>query len=108
MSDKPLRNHCTYRIKPGKEAEFLGYLEKHWPTLVKAGLATDEPATVLRCTTKDKSVVFVELFAWKTAQGPRIAHETPEVMQVWEPMGALCTDMEFNEYEPVKMAYASR
>jgi len=103
---KPLANHCTYRIKPGKEDEFLGLLEKHWPTLRKAGLATSEPAQVLRAKTRDGKTVFYELFSWTDENGPRIAHETPAIMQVWEPMGALCDDMEFNSYEPVKMSFA--
>ena len=103
---KPVHVHCTYRVKPGKEAEFLVYLEKHWPTLQKAGLSTDDPPTILRCITREKKTVFVELMTWKDETSPRIAHETPAVMQVWEPMGALCEDMEFNDYEPVAMNFA--
>ena len=41
------------------------------------------------------NVAFVETFAWKSDDAARTAHETPEVMRLWEPMGALCADMEF-------------
>ena len=44
----PVRMLCTYRVKDGKEAEFLSLLEKHWPTLRSVGLATDDAARVLR------------------------------------------------------------
>lgn len=104
---KPQPVHCTYRIKPGKEDEFLGLLEKHWPTLSKAGLATNEPALVLRAKDRrNDKTIFYETFSWTDENAPRVAHETPAIMQVWEPMGALCDDMEFNPYEPVKMGYA--
>ena len=33
-----------------------------------------------------------EIFNWKNADAPRIAHETPEVGQVWEAMGTMCEE----------------
>lgn len=98
-----MTNVCIYKIKKGKDAEFLKLLKKHWPTLHSAGLATDTPATAVRGTDKTGQVTFVETFAWKDRSGPRVAHETPEVMQVWEPMGALCDDMQFLDVEPVSL-----
>ena len=29
---------CTYRVKKGKEDEFLGLLRRHWPALRDGGL----------------------------------------------------------------------
>jgi hypothetical protein len=92
---------CLYRVKPGKEDEFLGYLRKHKPMLDSVGLASDKPAELFRARAKQGGTVFVELFEWKTAQSSDIAHQTPEVMQVWEPMGALTDGMEFLHIEPV-------
>jgi hypothetical protein len=79
-----------------------------------AGLATDNPS---RCylgqEPKDAGggPVFYELFEWSDPEGPRRAHELPEVMAVWEPMGALCEarggrpPMEFPHVEPLAMTY---
>ena len=39
---------CTYRVKKGKENEFLGLLRGHWPALRDVGLAEDTPSTVYR------------------------------------------------------------
>ncbi len=102
---KPVAVHCTYRLKAGKEDEFLGLLGKHWPTLRKAGLATDEPPQILRAQTREGKTVIYEMFSWIDGNAPRVAHETPAVMQVWEPMGALCDDMEFNDFEPLKLDF---
>ena len=103
---KALEVLCTYSIKKGKESEFLHLLERHWPTLHRLGLSTDDPARVLRGQNKAGDSVFIESFAWKDASFPNVAHQTPEVMAIWEPMGALVTDMHFWQVEPVEMKFA--
>lgn len=103
---EPVRMLCTYRVKDGKEVDFLRLLEKHWPTLREVGLATDEAARVLRSTDKAGKAVFIEMFSWKDATSPEVAHQTPEVMSVWEPMGALVEEMNFWAVETVVMNFA--
>jgi hypothetical protein len=103
---KPVRMLCTYRVREGKEADFLRLLEKHWPTLRSVGLATGDPAQVFRGRDKAGKTVFVEMFSWKDAAAPDVAHQTPEVMSVWEPMGALADEMNFWPVESVAMNFA--
>ena len=93
--DQPVEMLCRYRLKPGKEREFTTLLARHWPTLHAAGLATAAPARVLRGEDKAGNVAFFETFAWKNGKSAGSAHESAEVMRLWEPMGALCEDMEF-------------
>jgi quinol monooxygenase YgiN len=98
---------CRYRTKPGKEKEFIALLERHWPTLHRLGLVTDEPAQLYRGLPpgpgEDKDAVgastFVELFSWRDAEAVDTAHHSPEVMRIWEPMGAICESMEFPHFE---------
>ncbi len=103
---EPVRMLCVYRVKDGKEADFLRLLEKHWPALRGVGLVTPDPAQVLRATDKAGKTVFVETFSWKDSESPAVAHQTPEVMAVWEPMGALADEMNFLAVEPVAMNFA--
>ena len=105
-SSKPVRMLCTYRVKEGKEADFLRLLERHWPTLSSVGLATGDPAQVLQGRDKGGRTVFIETFSWKDAEAPDVAHQTPEVMSVWEPMGALADEMNFWPVEGVEMSFA--
>ena len=91
---------CRYRVKPDREGEFASLLGRHWETLAALGLTTDEPARLLRCSDKAGNVAYVERFAWRDPAAVESAHQSPEVMQLWEPMGALCEDMEFWEVEP--------
>ena len=67
------------------------------------GLATDEPATVYRATDKRSGqVYFVEVFSWKGEQASALAHETPEVRAVWEPMERILDSMEIAVIEQMR------
>jgi hypothetical protein len=105
-SSKPLVNICRYLVKPGKQAEMEGLLARHWPTLHAAGLVTDQKAIIYRGLPSGKpggehgaDRTYLEILVWRDAKGPELAHQTPEVMAVWEPMGAICEQMEFPSFE---------
>ena len=114
--NKPGRNPeiamCTYRIKKGHEAAFAKKLARHWPTLKRKGLVSGAPSMIYRGTDETKKTFFVEIFTWKTGRAAGAAHETPEVMQVWEAMGAHMEGrlgrpaMEFPHVQPVKIRFA--
>ena len=99
-------NVCHYQVKPGREAEMEALLAKHWPALHGAGLTTDEPAVTYRGLPSDKpdqqhgaARVYIEIFSWKSDDSAALAHQMPEVMAVWEPMGAICESMDFPTFE---------
>jgi hypothetical protein len=81
---------CIYRVRKGSEKAFRVLLAKHWPTLRRVGLGADVPSVVYEGTEDDGGPVFFEVLHWKDAAGPDRAHEIPDVMAVWEPMGKLC------------------
>src|SRR4051812_39450087 len=83
----PINNLVSYFPKKGMEKELLALIEKHWPTLEALGLATNEKARIWRATdVVSGDDYFVEFFQWANAEGPNIAHHTPEVLAIWEPM----------------------
>jgi hypothetical protein len=103
---KPLINICKYKVKPGKEAEMEKLLARHWPALHAVGLVTDEKARIYRGLPSGDpdgrhgaERVYIEIMVWKDRKSPELAHQTPEVMAVWEPMGAICEEMEFPSFE---------
>jgi hypothetical protein len=106
-----LTSLCTYRVKSGSESAFRDLLAKHWPTLRRVGLAGDEPSVIYQGLEKEGAPFFVELLTWKDKEGPNIAHEIPEVMAIWEPMGKLCEardgkpPMEFPHVERIQVAF---
>jgi hypothetical protein len=102
---------CIYRVKPGSENAFRKLLAKHWPALRGVGLAANVPSTIYQGAEGENEPIFVELLHWQDAEGPDRAHELPEVMAVWEPMGSLCEPrgqrppMEFPRVEQIEVAF---
>jgi hypothetical protein len=100
---KSVARLVVYRVKPGKEAEFLPILKMHAPALTKLGLVTD--AGVKAWQAKDirtKKTAFVELFQWKDGDSAEVAHKAPEVMRVWEPMTPLLDGLELYDLDGVE------
>jgi hypothetical protein len=99
---EPVRNIVTYVPKGGKEAELLALVKQHESALRKAGLVTAEPFQVWRAfDIRKKRVAFMESFQWKDGAAADVAHQTPEVMAVWEPMGPVLEELTICEVEPV-------
>jgi len=99
---KPVTMLCTYRPKRGKERQLLALLKKHWRILNKVGLTTAEPAIVYRAADKKSGqIYFVEVFSWRDTQASAVAHKTPEVMAIWEPMESILDSMDLAVIEPV-------
>ena len=105
---------CRYQVRPGHEAEMEALLARHWSALHGAGLVTDEPAAVYRGLPSSKpggehgaASTYVEIFTWSSRGAPEIAHQTPAIMAVWEPMGAICEAMDFPHFERLDLAAPS-
>jgi hypothetical protein len=98
---------CTYRIRTGKEDEFISLLRRHWPTLRDLGMVEEQPSLVFRGTDESGGTVITEILTWKNGDMPNRAHEVPAVMALWEPMGMCCEarlgrpPMEFPEFRPI-------
>ncbi|MCB1187380.1 hypothetical protein KDL29_09470 [bacterium] len=80
---------CTFRVKEGADAQFEELLQRHWPTLSQLGLVTDRPTQLFKGDEKGSGLVYIEVFEWLSEDASRRAHELPEVMAIWEPMGGL-------------------
>ncbi len=92
---------CKFTVKKGKERAFGALLGRHFATLSKLGLTATKPHMMYKGTDhRSGRTVFVEIFAWKDLAAPGKAHGMPEVMAVWEPMGAMCESMEFPNVAP--------
>lgn len=95
----PIDMVVIYRAKKGHEAELEELVRGHWPLLDRVGLSTRKPAEIWRTQDRQGNIAFVEHFQWKDAQAPQTAHQLPEVMAVWEPMGKVMTGMEILQAE---------
>ena len=83
---------ATYRVRAEREADFVKLLAQHYPTLKRLGMVTDTAPVIYRGTEREGGPVFFEIFTWRDAAAPGKAHQHPEVMAIWEPMGELVED----------------
>jgi hypothetical protein len=96
----PVANIVTYVPKKGKEAQLLKLVKKHEPALRKVGLVTPEPFRVWKAyDIRKERELYIEYFVWKDGKAGDIAHQTPEVMAVWEPMGPVLEELTICEVE---------
>jgi hypothetical protein len=114
MRERPVTVICRYTVKPGREGELMQLLERHWPALHRAGLVTDDRPLYFRGVPDTEaseeshgasSGVIVEIFSWKNEQASELAHQSPQIMSIWEPMGAACAQMEFPHFERFEVAH---
>jgi hypothetical protein len=104
MPNGPVEVLCIYRVKKGQEAEFKKLLKKHGPALKAAGLSSDKPHAIWVAESGRKpGTIFVEQMQWKDESSSSAAHQMPEVMAVWEPMGNHCDAMEFLNLTPANL-----
>lgn len=102
---------CTYRVKEGSEATMLELIGRHWPTLRQARLATPERPVVFEGRDESGKTFLVEVFSWVDGEASGRAHQMPEVMAVWGPMGDLVEErsgrpgMEFAHVKPAAVRF---
>jgi quinol monooxygenase YgiN len=92
----PVTVLVTYKPKPGKEQELEELVRRHGPMMRATGLLGPDGVRSWRATSKrghGEGVYFVELMQWRDGEASGIAHQTPEVMSVWEPMEALLEEL---------------
>ena len=101
-SGQPVVNIVTYIPKLGKETALLDLVRQHEGALRQSGLVTDEPFKVWKAyDIRKKRVQFIEYFVWKDGSSSDIAHQTPAVMAVWEPMGPVLEELTICEAEQI-------
>jgi quinol monooxygenase YgiN len=99
----PVPTLVIYRPKKGKDQELAALVKKHEPALRSVGLITSDPVRTWRAHDKRKDTdCFVELMTWRDGEASGLAHQTPEVMAVWETMGPVLEDMSILQLEPLE------
>lgn len=98
----PVKTLVIYRPKTGAERALEALVMLHLPTLRRLGLIAPADGQVWRAQDKRSGAVsFVEIFEWKDGKASEVAHQTPEVMAIWEPMGPLLEGMELRRLDPL-------
>jgi len=89
---------CTYTLKDASRQDFIELLSRHWSTLNRHGLVSGEPSRLMAGHDDDAQNQIVEIFDWKSRDASAAAHQLPDVLAIWEPMGQLCESMDFRHF----------
>ena len=85
---------AIYRPKAGCADALLELIRTHVPRLRELGLARDTAATLLRSKLDG---TFLEIFDWRDEAAVEAAHTMPEVQELWNAFGELCTFETFDK-----------
>ena len=99
------KNLVMYRPKPGSEQQLLDLCKAHAPALHASGLLADEPVVLYRANDLrrhgEPAPYLIETFEWKSPDAGEAAHQSPEIMAVWEPMTKHLEDLTIIMLEPI-------
>jgi hypothetical protein len=96
-----VKTHVVYRPKKGREQELFELVMKHGPALQSTGLIVGGMPQVYRArNVRTGDPFFVEIFSWRDEEASGVAHRTPEIMAIWEPMTPLLEGLEISVLEP--------
>ncbi len=87
-ADAPETVLTTYRVKPGKEAEFLRAQADAWQVIRRANLASASPHLLLRTVDTDGKPCFIELLSWRDHEAPD--HAPADLRALWNQLETLC------------------
>ena len=95
-ADEPETVVCTVKAKPGKEAQLESVMKKHWATIKRLDLVTNDPHTLYRAD----GGTFIDIFTWKSGDVPD--HAPAEVLTLWREMNDAAVKLEI---VPVKAVH---
>ncbi len=75
---------ASFRPKPGKEEELRQVIADRLPLLRRLGFATDREAILMR----SRDGVLIQVSEWSSDEAIAKAHETPEVLAMWDRFAA--------------------
>lgn len=102
---KPVPTIVIYHPVAGRAHELEALIKKHGPALQASGLITAAPVRAWRAVDKrSKGAFFVEILEWRDEMASDTAHQTPEIMAVWEPMGPCLESMTIAKLTPISGA----
>ena len=104
---EPVNRLVIYRPKKGHEKQLRDILVQHGPMLRQVGLLSPEPIRLYDASDLrrhgEPEPYFIEIFQWRDEKASDLAHQTPEVMSVWETMGPHMESMQLTTLVPISV-----
>ncbi|MBK8983820.1 MAG: hypothetical protein IPM38_16250 [Ignavibacteria bacterium] len=92
---------ACFKPKEGKEEELLEVIKDHMPVLKKEGLITERDSVVMRSGNGS----ILEVFEWKSQKAIDLAHENPNVLELWKRFENVCSYETLSSIEESKSMF---
>ncbi len=93
-----------YQASSGHGEQVAALLAGHWRLLNDEGFTTEQPAFLMRHPDIDD--LFIEVFEWKSEEGPEEAWNNPTIAALWNEIQSHCDeDVEPEYFEMVSTTY---
>lgn len=83
---------AAFKPKAGKEADVLKVIASRLPLLRKLKLATDREPILMR----SRAGVIIQISEWVDDAAIERAHQTPDVLKMWDEFAACCDYVRLN------------
>lgn len=94
---------AAFRAHEGKEDQLLQVLEERMPLMRRLGLATERQ----RVTMRSRDGTIIDVSEWTSAEAICKAHETPEVLELWQKFDACCDYVKLDSLSEVGEDFAT-
>ncbi len=84
---------AAFRAKPGKEEELLRVIADRLPLLRRLGYCTEREPILMR----SRDGVLIQASEWTDDEAIEKAHQTPEVLEMWQRFDACSTYVKLGE-----------
>lgn len=94
---------AAFKPKPGMEGELLHVIADRLPLLRRLGLATDRVNITMRAA----NGTILDVSEWVDDDAIARAHETPEVLELWERFDACCGYVKLESLDEIGQEFAT-
>lgn len=94
---------AAFKPKPGMEAELLAVIADRLPLLRGLGLSTDRASVLMRAG----DGVIIEISEWASEEAIAKAHQTPEVLALWDRFWACCEPVSLDSLEESRAPFGT-
>ncbi len=94
---------AAFKPKPGKQEELLRVVAGRLPLLRRLGLATDRVNITMRAA----NGTIIDVSEWTDEAAIARAHETPEVLELWERYETCCEYVKLESLDEIGLDFAT-
>lgn len=94
---------AAFRARPGREDELMRVMDERLPLLRRLKLATERTPILMR----SQDGVIIQVSEWTSREAIDRAHQTPEVLALWDRIFDCCEHVKLESLPESQMDFAT-